>query len=169
MYFYHLDIIFVQEHNVKEISQLEYVEKHCDIILNPTFLLKGGTAILFNKKSKVKVLHHEMDVKGHIISVRCIYLDTEFRLINVYAPSGTNRKKEREELFLNDMLYYLRNNLRNVIIGGDWNCITSKRDCSSYDNQLSSEALQKVKNELQLKDVWLLTNNFIEYTYIKHS
>ena len=169
MFLNNLDIIFIQEHNVKAISQLDYIEKHCFIVLNSTFLLKGGTAIFLNRNSQVKVLKEEMDVKGHIVSVKCSYLGKEFQLLNVYAPSGKDRKKEREELFQNDLLFYMRNNLRNVIIGGDWNCITCFKDCSNLDSHLISKALQNVKDTLKLKDVWCLTNHIIEYTYVRDS
>ena len=125
MLFHRIDIFFIQEHNVKDINKLEYIEKHCHIILNSTHLLKGGTAFFINKLSQVTILNHEMDAKGQILSVKCTVLDKEFQLINIYAPSGKNKAKEREELFKDDLLYYLRNNLRNVILAGDWNCITS--------------------------------------------
>ena len=123
-----LDILFVQEHNVKNISQVEYIKQYCDVVLNSTSLLKGGTAILINRKSNVKILQNEMDVKGCILSLKCNFLGTDLQLINVYAPSGNDKKLDREELFKNDLLYYCRNNLQNLIIGGDWNAITSQRD-----------------------------------------
>ena len=162
-----LDILFVQEHNVKNISQVEYIKQYCDVVLNSTSLLKGGTAILINRKSNVKILQNEMDVKGCILSLKCNFLGTDLQLINVYAPSGNDKKLDREELFKNDLLYYCRNNLQNLIIGGDWNAITSQRDCSNPENNLLSKSLSMFKNNLKLKDVWLLTNHNIEYTYVK--
>ena len=162
-----LDIILVQEHNIKDLSRLEYIDKHYNILLNASFLLKGGTAILVNRVSSVKILKHEMDVKRQILSAECEIFDTVLQMINVYAPSGNNKKKGRDDLFQNDLLYFVRKNLRNLILGGDWNCITSMRDCSSNDNILMSKALGYLKNTLKRKDIWLLTNKTIEYTYVK--
>ena len=96
-----LDIILVQEHNIKDLSRLEYIDKHYNILLNASFLLKGGTAILVNRLSSVKILKHEMDVKGQILSAECEIFDTVFQIINVYAPSGNNKKKGREDLLQN--------------------------------------------------------------------
>ena len=41
MFLYKLDIIFVQEHNIKEEGKLEYVEKYCKVLIHYTHLLKG--------------------------------------------------------------------------------------------------------------------------------
>ena len=117
----------------------------------------------------MKVVNYEMDVKGHILSAQCSLFDTVFQLINVYAPSVNSGKKDREDLFQNDLLYFARKNLKNLILGGDWNCTTSQRDCSNLDNNLVSKSLIQLKNILKLKDVWLLTNNVVEYTYIRHN
>ena len=119
MIFHKIDILCIQEHNIKEQSKLEYVEKHCIVILNTTHLLKGGTAVLINKLSQVKIINNEMDTKGQILSVKCCIAEIVFQIINVYAPSGNDKRKEREELFNTDLLYFVRNNLKNVIIAGD--------------------------------------------------
>ena len=164
-----IDICFIQEHNIKDKSKLEYLEKFCNVLINHSICQKGGTAILIKKNSNVDILNCEYDVNGSIISAKCKYSNTVVQLINVYAPSGTNKKSIREELFQNDLLFYLRNNMHNVIIGGDWNCITSGRDCSNPDNDLFSPALTHLKNTLKLKDVWFLTNHDIEFTYFRHN
>ena len=64
----------------------------------------------------MKVVNYEMDVKGHILSAQCSLFDTVFQLINVYAPSGNSGKKDREDLFQNDLLYFARKNLKNLIL-----------------------------------------------------
>ena len=50
----------------------------------------------------------------------------EFRgiwMINIYAPSGATRKKEREPFFESELAYLLRASPINMIEGGDFNCL----------------------------------------------
>ncbi|CAL4122766.1 unnamed protein product, partial [Meganyctiphanes norvegica] len=71
-------------------------------------------------------------------------------------------------MFNNELLYYLRNNLTNTIIGGDWNCILSKRDCESNSMQVS-KSLTNLVRSIQLKDAWFIKNRNPEYTYIRNN
>ena len=167
MILHKLDIIFIQEHNIKDGNRLEYLEKYCKILINYSQNLKGGVAILINNVSNVDVLNSETDVNGLVISALCKVSTVRILLLNVYAPSGTDKKREREQLFDSDILYFLRNNISNIIMGGDWNCITSPRDCSNSENDLMSKSLLSLKNNLKLKDAWFSLNHHIEYTYLR--
>lgn len=80
---------------ILKIAKIKYIEKYSNILLNSTFLLTGGTAILINKLLQVKIINHEMNVTGQILSANCSYFDITFQCINVYAHSGNNKKKER--------------------------------------------------------------------------
>lgn len=62
-------------------------------------------------------------------------------ILNIYAPSGNNKKTEREKNFATDLLYYLRHNADNIIFGGDFNCITSLRDVSNVNENLIPKSL----------------------------
>ena len=149
MFLYKIDIMFIQEHNFKNQNNLEYLKKYCNILINYSNCHKGGTAILFNKCSNIDVLNSESDVNGYVISAKCKYSNSTIQLVNIYAPSGSNKKAIREELFQNELLYFLRNNTKNLVIGGDWNSITSKRDCSNQETDLVSPALTQLKNNLK--------------------
>ena len=74
------------------------------------------------------------------------YFDTIIQLVNVYAPSGSGKKSFREELFQNYLLYILRGNVKNLVLGGDWNSVTTKRDCSNMETDLLSPAFSALKN-----------------------
>ena len=161
MFYNKIDILFLQEHNIKDNTKLDYLDKYCRILINFSTCLKGGTAILIRSNSGEDVLNWEADVNGLIVSAKCKFLNTVFHLVNVYAPSGSSKKTIKEELFKNDILYFLRNNTSKLILGGDFNSITSKRDCSNPDTDLVSPALTQLKNQLKLKDAWLIINNDI--------
>ena len=117
---YHkIDILMMQEHNVKDISGLQYLSNFFDIVFNATLNLKGGTVICINKSSGIKLLSKEMDTEGQIIGVRVSYRNLIIPIINIYAPSGTSKSGERETFFNSRILFYLRHNCENIIFGGD--------------------------------------------------
>ena len=90
-------------------------------------------------------------------------------MINVYAPSGTNKKKEREEFFREKLIYYLRGNCENLILGGDFNCVISPRDVSSGNDSLVSKALMNLIKQVGFKDITKGYHKLPEYTYVKHN
>ena len=51
----------------------------------------------------------------------------EVWIINIYAPYGTARKQEREQIYNSELAYLLRDAPENIILGGDFNCILEKR------------------------------------------
>ena len=163
-----MDIIFIQEHNLRNKSKIsKELLDVCDVFINLAINQKGGTAILFNKNLNYELLSCEMSADSRIISMRIKYYRNSFQLINVYAPaSATN--SERDSFFQDELLFYLRNNLNNVILGGDWNCVLSERDCESRNVQVSKSLLNIVRS-LRCKDAWFVKNKKVEYTYVRHN
>ena len=49
-------------------------------------------------------------------------------LINIYAPSGTAKRHEREYFFNNELPYLLKSPTARMIIGGDFNCVITTSD-----------------------------------------
>ena len=88
-------------------------------------------------------------------------------ILNVYAPSGSKFHQEREQMFRDEIIYYLRNNLSNTILCGDFNCILNKRDKSKNSTCPLSKNLSSTITNLNLKDVWSSRRNDIEYTYFR--
>ena len=130
--------------------------------------MKGGTAILIKRSLPITVIDLENSADSRIMSLRLKYCNQELHIVNIYAPSGNNFINERENLFQNEILYYLRRNLSNTIIGGDWNCIINKND-STTNNCHMSNALTTLVRELRFKDVLFIKNRKIEFTYIKRN
>ena len=118
------DILLVQEHNIRDINVLsDELNNFCHISINPAICSRGGTAILINKKLPFTVVNVEKSADSRILSMKIKLYSQFLHLVNVYAHSGNKKTVEREELFSNDLIYYLRNSLQNTYIGGDWNCV----------------------------------------------
>jgi exonuclease III len=55
-------------------------------------------------------------------------------LVNVYAPSGAERKQEREVFFNTDLPQLLLETTSMMLISGDFNCVLTKTDCTGNFN-----------------------------------
>ena len=114
-----LDVIFLQEHNLRNKSLLSTeLLNLCDVHINLTINQKGGTAILINKRIGHEILSCEMSADSRIISIRVKYYGNILQFVNVYAPANVSHS-ERDLFFQEELLYYLRNNINNVNLGGD--------------------------------------------------
>ena len=156
----------LQEHNLREKNLIcKRLSDNFDIFINLSVNQKGGTAILINKRLDYEMLNISMSADSRIISMNIKVANQKIHIVNVYAPaSATN--SERDKFFHEELLFYLRNNLNNVILAGDWNCILSKRDSTSDNTHVSKELLNIVR-QLKCKDAWFLKNKSIEYTYVR--
>ena len=169
MKYNYIDILLLQEHNIRDIGAIDKeLESFCHISLNYAICSKGGTAILINRKLPFIILSEEKSADSRIISLKVKIYDQIIHLINVYAHSGKEKTADRENLFRNEILYYMRNSLQNTFIGGDWNCVLSDRDTTSDNFSISKALLNTVRN-LNLKDAWHLKHRHIEYTYVRNN
>ena len=76
----------------------------------------GGTAALITRQSPINILTSEKSSDSRIISIRIKIYDEILHIINIYAHAGN--VGDREKLFNEELMYYLRNNLQKTIIGG---------------------------------------------------
>ena len=163
-----LKFICLQEHNLKDKNNLlDIFYEHYEVVVNECINLKGGTAILIDKCMSCKILQVEKSACSRITSIKLIIEEKKMHILNIYAPSGSKFLTEREQLFKQDILYYLRNNLSNTIICGDFNCILNQRDTSKKGSCPISKGLLSTVNNLALKDIWNLYRDDIEYTYFR--
>ena len=162
-----IDILLLQEHNIRNENVIcnELNDKYI-VDINLAIAHKGGTAIIINRKSPIKLLSSEKSSDSRIISIKIKLYEELFHIVNVYAHAGN--VKDREKMFNDDLIYYLRNNLQKTIIGGDFNCVISDRDSSS-DNVNISKALLSTVRTLQFKDMWHVKNSNIKYTYVRNN
>ena len=161
-----VDIMLLQEHNIREADNIcSELNDQYDIILNLSIAHKGGTAIVIDKRIDFRINSYEMSADSRIISAFLEVYNKPLHLINIYAPSGSNNS-ERDHFFSEDLIFYLRNNIDNTVIGGDFNCITSSRDSTSENTHIC-KALKDTFNSINMKDAWFTHNRDIEYTYFR--
>ena len=147
-----LNFICLQEHNIKDKNKLlDMYYEHFDVVINECISLKGGTAILIDKSLECKILQIEKSPCSRITSVKCIVGEKRMHLLNIYAPSGSKFLQEREQMFTQDILYYLRNSLSNTIVCGDFNCVLNQRDTSKKGSCPISKGLLSTVNNLGFK------------------
>ena len=88
-------------------------------------------------------------------------------MVNIYPKAGTDAdgRRAREDLFTNTLPNMPKYTKDNLIIGGDWNCITDPKDCTYYANQRLSPILIRLLNIFHLKDTFrLMEANKIEFS-----
>ena len=164
-----IDIAMLQEHNVKDIKKLEYLNIYYHIILNASILLKGGTLIAIDKKLPSIISSSYMHPTSRLTSTILNIFSTKLYLVNIYAPSGSNKEKEREEFFEIELIQSLIVNTDNIILGGDWNCILSPNDSSRPENTTPSKTLESIKNTFRFKDILQAKKSKPEYTFYKNN
>ena len=160
-------MICLQEHNLKSSNIfLDIFYEQFHVILSESIYLKGGTCIFIDKNSiNLQIISIEKSADARITSVKFTINKTRMHILNLYAPSGTKFHKYRESMFKDQILYYLRNNLSNTILCGDFNCIVNKKDKSRNGSCPVSKSLPYTLGSLNLKDIWTVLNNEIEFTY----
>jgi exonuclease III len=72
-------------------------------------------------------------------------------LVNIYAPSGAEKRQEREDFFNFDLPYLLQATPTTVILGGDFNCVLAKADVTGHFK--FSRALNRLVKGYDLVDV----------------
>jgi hypothetical protein len=76
----------------------------------------------------------------------------EIWLINIYAPSGVERRRERDEFFATELPYLMQTIPDRMIMGGDFNCFLSKEDCTGKAHYCG--ALKELVRGYNLIDAW---------------
>lgn len=150
-----LDIIFLQEVENEQLTLPGY-----NVVCNVDHA-RRGTAIAL--KEHIRYSHIEKSLDGRLVALRV----QNTTLCNVYAPSGSALRAERERFYSNTIAYYLRHRTDHVILGGDFNCVIRQCDATGSN---SSPALQFAVQQLRLIDVWQqLRSRDMGYTYITHN
>ena len=162
-----IDILLIQEHNIKDDGKVDFLENHYDIIMNKSINLKGGTCILIKKHIGCEIERIEMSADSRITSAICKMQDRKIHILNIYAHASDN--SEREYLFEHELPYYLRHNTSNTILGGDFNSVLSTNDVSTKDSNKISKALVKIIRNARMSDAWWIHNSHTEYTYVRQN
>ena len=157
----------IQEHNIKDVKMIEYLKIYYHVILNKSILSKGGTLIIVDKKLPSTFGHSYMHPTSRLSTTILNIFDAKLYLVNVYAPSGSNKEREREEFFSTELIQSLICNTDNVILAGDWNCILCPKDSSKPESTPLSTALKGIMTSFKFKDIISAKKSSPEYTYYR--
>jgi len=72
-------------------------------------------------------------------------------LVNKYAPSGAERRREREQFFSSDQPYLLQGIPTSILVGGDFNSVLTNAVATGHQNY--SRALQVLIRGFDLVDM----------------
>jgi len=84
-------------------------------------------------------------------------------LVNIYAPSGAEKKQGREAFFNIDLPHLLKEIPTTIILGGDFNCVLAKTDCTGHFNY--SRALNALIRGFDFVDMWEAAPERAIYTH----
>ena len=117
------DVLFMQENNLKtedlqmKVNNFGYkCESNVDV-LNPH---KPGTAVVWKDSLPPPRVQTIVERRLQAFNLGST------TWLNIYAPSGSNNKRERDDLFSQEMFQYLAACGSSSLpwLVGDWNCLT---------------------------------------------
>jgi len=135
------DIIFTQEVTSTEVLHVRGYNVHLNIgasILG-TAILATSTMLLTNITTLPSGRAIAADYKG-------------IRLINVYEPSRTARRADREEFYTTELPYLFHDGPTGILIGGEFNCVLHPSETTGHFQP--SMALSRMNRGLELHDAW---------------
>jgi exonuclease III len=84
------------------------------------------------------------------------------RIINIYAPSCSEKQREKEEFYTDHVARLLTHSSDYMVLAGDSNCVLTPSDCTVSFN--ISRALGRLVTGLDLVDVWDMIEALKIYT-----
>jgi exonuclease III len=161
---YNIDILHLQESNVEDstFSQCKFIISNFNIIQNNS-PSKYGTASIVKSSLPIEdiILHQS----GRII----LFNVGSITFGNVYLPSGTDGpSRNSRENFCGETIPNLMVNSKNAgMIGGDWNNIIARDDCTRHPDAKMSPCVKRVVNTFSWVDTFRYlhpnTRNFSHY------
>jgi exonuclease III len=136
-----VDIALLQEVVCTSLSDIRNYETYFNIGSNlrgTAILVKYGIVV-----EDVKRLHTGRGIAAHILNKW---------FINVYAPSGAEKRAERESFYSTDIVTLLPVSEVESVMGGDFNCVINRHDTTATFNP--SRALNELICGLHFVDAW---------------
>jgi exonuclease III len=154
LYIHEIDVICLQEITSTTVTKILNYTAHVNIGTEGR-----GTAILHKDCYTLTVIEKLPTGSGIIGTFN------DLKILNVYAPSGSERKRERQEFFNTEVPRLLIHPHNTLIIAGDFNCVIHPSDTTGSPNM--SRALKHLIARIDLQDAWVRGNNkpvFTHYT-----
>ena len=167
---YKLDIIFLQEVKLSDDelgSKVARFGYKCKVNINIEELSKPGTAIVWRSTLSIKEVNTVVTCRAQVA-----VLDG-YALLNIYAPSGSDKKYERGFLFSQEVFRAF--NLHpeaEWIVGGDFNCVLQRSDVENGTgfDQKKCPQLADLVSVKHLQDVYRFKHpRGKEYTFFRTS
>ena len=165
-----IDVAFLQEVKMSDdemSSKLEKLGYQSKVNFNLEEPTKPGTAMVWRSNLPVR------DVSSLVTCRVMIAFLGDIALLNVYAPSGSDKKHERAVFFSQTIFQTLNiHQASKWIVGGDFNCVLQRIDIENgvgFDIKNSPQLadLVKIKN---FKDVYRsIYPNGREFTFFRSS
>ena len=123
----------------------------------------AGVATLFSPKFTGSIDRFIFDSDGRILSALISVGAIKLNIVNIYAPNDVSNRKN---FFSHLHVYFISQ--RELIIGGDFNCVDSTSDKLHSNNVHSADktSLSSLKSQFLLIDVWRKLNlRVISFTW----
>ena len=172
---YNSSIIFLQETHTSKLDETKWEKEWgSDIYFSNGETNARGVCTLVPKSLALNTKIFYKDMDGRILIVELELSDTQYYLINIYAPTTASVNAQIDFLkLLNDQLLLLKD--CNIIAGGDWNIVLDqkldKKGGNNTDNKSKKyrDSLEVLMEEYQLSDVWRIYHpNKKRYTWHRH-
>lgn len=148
-----IDIVFLQEVCVANLDILHPYEYFVNLGDDTR-----GTAIVY--RPGIILTDFIASPSGRVVSA--LYDNTV--MINVYSPSGSGHRIDREHFFREELNIHLTR-ASDIILAGDFNCVLHSKD-QRGPSLNKSVALQDLVTGLRLTDMWeYIHHDYVEFTF----
>ena len=144
------DIGFIQESLITEEKVFQSLASQWSgpCFWSPAIGKQGGIMVLISPNFEGKVLSWRRDSSGRILSLLISLKDTNFNLLNIYAPTEISK---RTSFFQSLHRYFYPHSV--IIIGGDFNCYDNPLDKFGGNLNLFRD-FTAFKSSFQFTDAW---------------
>jgi exonuclease III len=151
-----VDVIFLQEVTTTEVGQIRgYAAYHnVGTTMRGTEITTRST-LLFTKITAPP--------SGRVMAANL----GDLRMVNIYAPSGTARKAEREAFFNGELTNLLRHATGPILLGVDFNCTIEPLETTGHAQPC--RALTNLLDGLGMQDKWKQNPNRSVYNHYSAS
>lgn len=153
------NVIFIQETHISTLHQIKEINSEWK---GKTYWSFGssrscGVGILFNPNFNHNISSFYHDYEGRVIIVNCFFNNSNYRLINIYAP---NKERARREFFLS-LNRHLGGRIP-IFLGGDFNCVENvsldKIGGSLKSGTIGTKEIHILKQDYGLSDIFRKLN-----------
>ena len=159
------DIVFLQEITLTSGQLKLFVAKYGYSAEANTDLMditKLGTGILWKSELPVTEVISVVECRAQLAKLG------KYNLVNLYAPSGSNNKQGRRDLFGQDLFHLIRglSSSPYPLLGGDFNCVLSPLDTEKNFSEKKCPALKDLVDSFNYMDAFRSVKpNTAEFTF----